>query len=250
MVARREADGIRRYCHLGTGNYHSRTAKGYTDYGLFTCDPDIGQDVHEVFMQLTSLTRKPRLHCLLQSPFDLHRAMLEKLDRESAHARAGKAARVILKMNALVEPEAIAALYRASQAGVQIDLIVRGVCALRPGVSGVSDGIRVRSIVGRFLEHSRVFYFANDGDAEIFCSSGDWMDRNFFRRVEIAFPIRRQKYRDDILRDLDTYLRDDCQAWELDANGTYTRVARRDGAPSCAQIELLESYTAGRPRDE
>jgi polyphosphate kinase len=250
MVARREADGIRRYCHLGTGNYHSRTAKGYTDYGLFTCDPDIGQDVHEVFMQLTSLTRKPRLHCLLQSPFDLHRAMLEKLDRESAHARAGKAARVILKMNALVEPEAIAALYRASQAGVQIDLIVRGVCALRPGVSGVSDGIRVRSIVGRFLEHSRVFYFANDGDAEIFCSSADWMDRNFFRRVEIAFPIRRQKYRDDILRDLDTYLRDDCQAWELDANGTYTRVARRDGAPSCAQIELLESYTAGRPRDE
>ena len=250
MVARREADGIRRYCHLGTGNYHSRTAKGYTDYGLFTCDPDIGQDVHEVFMQLTSLTRKPRLHCLLQSPFDLHRAMLEKLDRESAHARAGKAARVILKMNALVEPEAIVALYRASQAGVQIDLIVRGVCALRPGVSGVSDGIRVRSIVGRFLEHSRVFYFANDGDAEIFCSSADWMDRNFFRRVEIAFPIRRQKYRDDILRDLDTYLRDDCQAWELDANGTYTRVARRDGAPSCAQIELLESYTAGRPRDE
>ena len=250
MVARREADGIRRYCHLGTGNYHSRTAKGYTDYGLFTCDPDIGQDVHEVFMQLTSLTRKPRLHCLLQSPFDLHRAMLEKLERESEHARAGKPARVILKMNALVEPEAIAALYRASQAGVQIDLIVRGVCALRPGVPGVSDNIRVRSIVGRFLEHSRVFYFANDGHADIFCSSADWMDRNFFRRVEIAFPIRRQKYRDDILRDLELYLRDNAQAWELDANGTYVRVARADEPPCCAQIELLDAYTAGRPREE
>lgn len=250
MVARREADGIRRYCHLGTGNYHSRTAKGYTDYGLFTCDPDIGQDVHEVFMQLTSLTRKPRLHCLLQSPFDLHRAMLEKLERESEHARVGRAARVILKMNALVEPEAITALYRASQAGVQIDLIVRGVCALRPGVPGVSDNIRVRSIVGRFLEHSRVFYFANHGNAEIFCSSADWMDRNFFRRVEIAFPIRRQKYRDDILRDLETYLRDDSQAWELDANGSYARVARRSDTPICAQTELLEAYTAGRPREE
>jgi polyphosphate kinase len=250
MVARREADGIRRYCHLGTGNYHSRTAKGYTDYGLFTCDPDIGQDVHEVFMQLTSLTQKPRLSCLLQSPFDLHRAMLEKLEREAEHARHGKPARVILKMNALVEPQAIDALYRASQAGVHIDLIVRGVCALRPQVPGLSENIRVRSIVGRFLEHSRVFYFANDGDAEIFCSSADWMDRNFFRRVEIAFPVRRQKYREDILRDLETYLQDDCQAWELDANGSYARVPRRGDSPTCAQVMLLETYTAGRPREE
>lgn len=250
MVARREADGIRRYCHLGTGNYHSRTAKGYTDYGLFTCDPDIGQDVHEVFMQLTSLTQKPRLSCLLQSPFDLHRAMLEKLEREAEHARHGKPARVILKMNALVEPQAIDALYRASQAGVQIDLIVRGVCALRPQVPSLSENIRVRSIVGRFLEHSRVFYFANDGDAEIFCSSADWMDRNFFRRVEIAFPVRRQKYREDILRDLETYLQDDCQAWELDANGSYSRVPRRGDSPTCAQVMLLETYTAGRPREE
>jgi polyphosphate kinase len=250
MVARREADGIRRYCHLGTGNYHSRTAKGYTDYGLFTCDPDIGQDVHEVFMQLTSLTQKPRLSCLLQSPFDLHRAMLEKLEREAEHARHGKPARVILKMNALVEPQAIDALYRASQAGVQIDLIVRGVCALRPQVQSLSENIRVRSIVGRFLEHSRVFYFANDGDAEIFCSSADWMDRNFFRRVEIAFPVRRQKYREDILRDLETYLQDDCQAWELDANGSYSRVPRRGDSATCAQVMLLETYTAGRPREE
>jgi polyphosphate kinase len=250
MVARREADGIRRYCHLGTGNYHSRTARGYTDYGLFTCDPDIGQDVHEVFMQLTSLTQKPRLNCLLQSPFDLHRAMLQKLQREADHARAGKPARVILKMNALVEPEAIEALYAASQAGVIIDLIVRGICALRPGVLGVSDRIRVRSIVGRFLEHSRVFYFENGGDPEIYCSSADWMDRNFFRRVEIAFPIRRQKYRDDILRDLETYLQDNCQAWELDANGAYARVTSEGESGRCAQTELLEAYTAGRPREE
>lgn len=250
LVARREADGIRRYCHLGTGNYHSRTARGYTDYGLFTCDPDIGQDVHEVFMQLTSLTQKPRLNCLLQSPFDLHRAMLQKLQREAEHAQAGKPARVILKMNALVEPEAIDALYAASQAGVTIDLIVRGICALRPGVPGVSDRIRVRSIVGRFLEHSRIFYFANDGEPEIYCSSADWMDRNFFRRVEIAFPITRQKYRDDILRDLEIYLQDNCQAWELDANGTYVRVMREGELGRCAQTELLETYTAGRPREE
>ncbi len=189
LVARRERGGIRRYCHLGTGNYHSRTARTYTDYDLFTCDPEIGQNVHEVFLQLTSLTRTPHLSCLLQSPFELHRAMLARLERECTHAAAGRPARVILKMNALVEPESIAALCKASQAGVQIDLIVRGVCALRPGVPGISANIRVRSIVGRFLEHSRVFWFANGGDPEIFCSSADWMDRNFFRRVEIAFPF-------------------------------------------------------------
>ena len=213
MVVRREAGGIRRYCHLGTGNYHSRTARTYTDYGLLTCDPDIGQDVHEVFLQLTSLTRAQRLSCLLQSPFELQRAMIAKLEREIAHAAAGRPARVILKVNALVEPESIDALCRASQAGVQVDLIVRGVCALRPGVPGYSAGVRVRSVVGRFLEHSRVCWFANGGDAEIFCSSADWMERNFFRRVEISFPIRRSKYRDRILRDLEAYLSDDTQSW-------------------------------------
>jgi len=250
LVARRERGGIRRYCHLGTGNYHSRTARAYTDYGLFTCDPEIGQDVHEVFLQLTSLTRTPRLSCLLQSPFELHRAMLVRLEREAAHASAGRPARVILKMNALVEPESIAALCKASQAGVQIDLIVRGVCALRPGVPGVSDNIRVRSIVGRFLEHSRVFWFANGGDPEIFCSSADWMDRNFFRRVEIAFPVRREKYKKRILEDLEMYLRDDTQAWELDHDGHYRRAAGRSTPGVCAQNELLDAYTAGRPLEE
>lgn len=266
LVARREEDGIRRYCHLGTGNYHSRTAKAYTDYGLFTCDPQIGEDVHEVFMQLTSLTQAPKLSCLLQSPFELHRAMLAKLEREAAHARAGKPARVILKMNALVEPESIEALCRASQAGVRIDLIVRGVCCLRPGVPGVSDNIHVRSIVGRFLEHSRVYWFANDGDPEVYCSSADWMDRNFFRRVEIAFPIRRDKYRVRILEDLESYLRDDCQAWLLDADGKYSRAARIGDCSHGAQQWLLAqhaaqhaaqsghatpaAYTAGSPREE
>ena len=250
MVVRREEDGIRRYCHLGTGNYHSRTARAYTDYGLLTCDPEIGQDVHEVFLQLTSLTRSPRLACLLQSPFELQRAMVAKLEREMAHAAAGRPARVILKMNALVEPQSIAALCRASQAGVEVDLIVRGVCALRPGVPGHSERVRVRSVVGRFLEHSRVFWFANGGDPEIFCSSADWMDRNFFRRVEIAFPIRRGKYRERILHDLETYLSDDTQAWTLDARGRYARTPRRHGPPRYAQLELLAAYTAGRPLEE
>jgi polyphosphate kinase len=250
MVVRRERGGLRRYCHLGTGNYHSRTARAYTDYGLFTCEPQIGHDVHEVFLQLTSLTRAPRLSCLLQSPFELHRAMLARVERERANAAAGRRARIILKMNSLVEPESIAALCRAAQAGVRVDLIVRGICALRPGVPGLSDNIRVRSIVGRFLEHSRVFWFANDGDPEIYCSSADWMGRNFFRRVEIAFPIRRGKYRRRILEDLETYLRDDTEAWELDAEGRYLRARPAAGSGVCAQRELLAAYTAGRPLEE
>ena len=164
LVVRREPGGMRRYCHLGTGNYHPRTARAYTDYGLFTCDDEIGQDVHELFLQLTSLTQTPKLCCLLQSPFGLHeRDAREDRSRSGARARR-QPARIIAKMNALVDPQVIEALYRASRAGVQIDLIVRGVCALRPGIPGVSENIRVRSIVGRFLEHSRVFYFENGGD--------------------------------------------------------------------------------------
>jgi polyphosphate kinase len=250
LVVRREADGIRRYCHLGTGNYHSRTARGYTDYGLFTCDPEIGEDVHEMFVQLTGLKRTQRLSCLLQSPFDLHRAMIDKLDREAAHARAGRPARIILKMNSLVEEEAIHALYRASRAGVQVDLIVRGICALRPGIPGLSENIRVRSVVGRFLEHSRVFFFENNGQAELYCSSADWMGRNFFRRVEVAFPIRRPEHRTRILRDLETYLWDNTQAWRLDAQGHYERLLPGNEPAVSAQSELLETYSAATPLDE
>jgi polyphosphate kinase len=245
LVVRREAEGIRRYCHLGTGNYHPKTARGYTDYGLFTCDSEIGKDVHELFLQLTSLTQTPKLNRLLQSPFGLHDAMIAKLAREADHARAGRPARVIAKMNALVDPQAIEALYRASAAGVKIDLIVRGICALRPGIPGVSENIRVRSILGRFLEHSRVFYFENNGDPELFCSSADWMERNFFRRVEIAFPIKREAHRERILRDLGLYLADNVQAWCLGSDAAYTRQKPAENAPSNAQDSLLEKYAAG-----
>jgi polyphosphate kinase len=246
LVVRREANGIRRYCHLGTGNYHPRTARQYTDYGLFTCEDEIGQDVHELFLQLTSLTQTPKLNRLTQSPFGMHDMVLAKLAREAEHARAGRPARVIAKMNALVDPQAIEALYRASCAGVSIDLIVRGVCALRPGVPGVSENVRVRSIVGRFLEHSRVFYFENGGNPDMFCASADWMERNFFRRVEVAFPIRRPDHAERILRDLDICLKDNCQAWELKPDARYERITRSaKERPFSAQSELLTAYAAG-----
>jgi polyphosphate kinase len=245
LVVRREAEGIRRYCHLGTGNYHPRTARAYTDYGLLTADPEIGQDVHELFLQLTSLTQTPKLTQLLESPFGLHKALLEKLEREAVHARAGRPARVILKMNALVERESIEALYRASQAGVRADLIVRGMCALRPGVAGVSENIRVRSVVGRFLEHSRAWYFENGGAPEIYCASADWMERNFFRRVEVAFPIRQASHQKRILRHLEIYLADNTQAWELQSDGSYVRVAAQSGTAINAQTLLLARYAVG-----
>jgi polyphosphate kinase len=240
MVVRREERGLRRYCHLGTGNYHAKTARLYTDYGLMTADESIGEDIHEIFLQLTGLTRVPRLRSLLHAPFSLHQALLTKIDRESAHARAGKPARLIAKLNALTEPTVIQALYRASRAGVDIDLIVRGVCCLVPGVPGVSDRIKVRSIVGRFLEHSRVYYFENAGDREIYCGSADWMDRNLFRRIEVAFPVEAPELQSRIADDLKLYLTDDTQAWILNSAGHY---ARADGAGHvCAQVRLLSLY--------
>ena len=245
MIVRREPEGIRRYCHLGTGNYHPRTARAYTDYGLFTCDRDIGQDVHEIFLQLTSLTQTPKLSRLLQSPFTLHTGMIERLEREVGHARAGRPARVICKMNALVDPQTIEALYRASGAGVKVDLIVRGICALRPGLPGVSENITVRSVIGRFLEHSRVFYFENGGESELYCASADWMERNFFRRVEVGFPVPRDALRERILRDLQLYLADNTQAWILRSDGSYVRVEPGTEEPVCAQKQLLEHYAAG-----
>jgi polyphosphate kinase len=245
MIVRREAGHLRRYCHVGTGNYHLKTARAYTDYGLFTCDEAIGEDLHELFLQLTSLTRVPRLRKLLQSPFALHTTLIEKIGREASNARAGRPSRIIAKMNALIEPQIIQALYEASIAGVRIDLIVRGICALRPAIPCVSDNIRVRSIIGRFLEHSRVYYFLNDGAEELYCSSADWMERNFFRRVEVAFPVERRKHRERILRDLETYLADNLQAWELRPDGTYGRVERAAGAPGIsAQQELLTLHAA------
>jgi len=245
LVVRREPGGIRRYCHLGTGNYHPKTARAYTDYGLFTCADEIGQDVHELFLQLTSLTQTPKLCCLLQSPFGLHEAVLTRIAREADHASAGRPARIIAKMNSLVDPQCIEALYRASRAGVRIDLIVRGVCALRPGIPGVSENIRVRSIIGRFLEHSRVFHFENGGEPEMYCASADWMERNFFRRVEVAFPLRREAHRQRILNDLEIYLRDDTQAWELRRDGIYTHTVSTKENATNAQSQLLATYAAG-----
>jgi polyphosphate kinase len=245
MVVRRESEGLRRYCHLGTGNYHPRTARGYTDYSLFTCDTQIGQDVHELFLQLTSLTQTPRLTKLIQSPFGLHAAVVEKIDREAQIATDGKPGRIIAKMNSLVDPQVIEALYRASRVGVQIDLIIRGLCSLRPGIPGVSENIRVRSIVGRFLEHSRVFFFGNDGASELYLASADWMERNFFRRVEIAFPVREETHRERIVRDLNSYLSDNTQAWTLGRDGHYSRCQSGGGETRDAQGALLARYAAG-----
>lgn len=244
LIIRREATRLRHYVHLGTGNYHSRTARLYTDYGLLTANPVIGEDVHRVFLQLTSLGKVSALNHLLESPFTLHQGVIEKIARETEHAEQGQPARLIAKVNSLVEPKVIRALYRASQAGVQIDLIVRGMCCLRPGVPGVSDNIQVRSIIGRFLEHTRVFYFANGGDAELYCSSADWMERNFFRRVETAFPLLNPTLKERVIADLETYLADSLQAWVLDSHGEYTRQTPDTGAEAMSAQETLLGHYA------
>lgn len=241
MVVRRERGKLRRYCHLGTGNYHPNTARIYTDYGLFTCDEAMGEDLHELFLQLTSPTRVATMQKILQSPFTLHDALLDKTRREIQLARQGRPARIIAKMNALIEPQIIQTLYHASMSGVKVDLIVRGICALRPGIRGISENITVRSVIGRFLEHSRVYYFHNDGNPELFCASADWMERNFFRRIEVGFPINR-KHRDQIVEDLEIYLTDNTQAWELRADGTYERLSHGDAAMLNAQAILQRRY--------
>lgn len=243
MVVRRERGKLRRYCHLGTGNYHPNTARIYTDYGLFTCNEAIGEDLHELFLQLTSPTRVASLQKILQSPFTLHETLLEKTRREIDNARAGKPARIVAKLNALIEPQIVQALYQAAVAGVKIDLIVRGICALRPGVRGLSENITVRSIVGRFLEHSRVYYFHNQGQPEIYCASADWMERNFFRRIEVAFPIEGAQLRERIVEDLEMYLRDNVQAWQLRADGSYDRLQPAGNTPVNAQGALLAKYS-------
>jgi polyphosphate kinase len=240
LVVRREGSRLRRYVHLGTGNYHPRTARAYTDYGLLSANERLGEDVHQVFMQLTSLMRTPPLHLLSQSPFNLHERLLGLIRRETHNASSGGTGHIIAKLNALVEPEIIRALYEASNTGVYVDLIVRGICCLRPGVPGVSENIRVRSIIGRFLEHSRVYYFHNGGNEELYCASADWMDRNFFRRIELMFPILEEGLKARVMTDLDTYLADNVQAWELRPDGEYRRLPRSaDTQPSAAQMKLL-----------
>ena len=241
LIVRREGRKLRRYVHLGTGNYHSGTARVYTDFGLITADPDIGADVHQIFQQISGLAPAIKLKRLLQSPFTLHAGVLKRIDRETKHARAGKPARIVAKMNALNEPQVVRALYQASQAGVQIDLVVRGACTLRPGVPGVSDNIRVRSIVGRFLEHHRVYWFANDGVPDLFCSSADWLERNLLRRVETAFPLIDPDLSKRVFDEaLANYLVDNVSAWELQADGSYERLhPQGDAPPHSAQGALL-----------
>jgi len=242
LVVRREGRHLRRYVHLGTGNYHPRTARIYTDYSLFTSDADIGEDVNRIFMQLTSLGRLHKLSKLKQSPFTLHADIVELIERERKHAQSGKPARIIAKLNALTEPGVIQALYRAGMAGVKIELIVRGICCLRPGIPGVSENIGVRSILGRFLEHTRVYCFHNNCKRELYCASADWMERNFFRRVEVCFPVTQKKLRDRMLVDLKRYLKDNTGAWELHADGRYRRIGHKGKKPHSAQQELLEQY--------
>jgi polyphosphate kinase len=242
MVLRKEGTTLRNYVHLGTGNYHPKTARLYTDYGLFTCEKELGEDVRRVFMQLTSLGKVSKLNKLLQSPFTLHHGIMKMIDREIENAKKGKPAKIIIKVNAVVEEQAIQALYRASQAGVEIKMIVRGVCCLRPGVTGVSENIEVRSIVGRFLEHTRIYAFCNSGDWAVYASSADLMNRNMFRRVEVCFPIADKRIAERILNDLDAYLRDNAQAWQLQSDGQY-RHLRADGQPVYqVQSELLKAF--------
>ncbi len=244
LVIRREGRALKRYAHLSTGNYHAATARLYTDYGFFTCDSEIVSDVQKVFQQLTALGKAGRMKKLLQSPFTLHKGILAQVRRETANAKAGKPARIMAKMNSLVDRSVIQALYRASQAGVQVDLIVRSICVLRPGIPGVSENIRVRSVVGRFLEHTRVFYFENDGDARVFLSSADWMGRNFFNRVEVCFPIEDERLRARVVEESFTgYLADNCQAWELKSDGGYEQ-AVPDGARRSAQESLCQTLAA------
>ena len=228
VVLRREKGRLRRYAHLGTGNYHPRTARLYTDFGLLTADPKLCEDMDKVFAQLTGLGARRSLKALMQSPFTMHDGMVALIRAEARAAKAGKRSRIMAKMNSLLEEQIIEELYKASQAGVKIDLIVRGVCALRAGVPGLSENIRVRSIVGRFLEHSRVFYFYAEGAETVYLSSADWMDRNFFRRVEIAFPIYDKSLKKRVIDEAFTFaLRDNQLAWQQQADGDYVRVKSR-----------------------
>ena len=248
MLVRRDPDGLRRYVHLGTGNYHPRTTGFYTDFGLLTCDSAMGEDVAELFQQITGVGKSTRMTHLWQAPFALHANVLAHIRAEADNARQGRKGRIIAKMNALLESEVIEALYDASRAGVEIDLIVRGPCALRPGVEGLSDNIRVRSIVGRFLEHHRIFHFHADGEEKMYLSSADWMDRNFFRRIEVAFPVLDPRLKRRVMKEgLKIFLTDNCMAWDMLPDGQYRRRTPR-GTRRSAQLSLMAELTGPAKR--
>jgi polyphosphate kinase len=224
LLVRRDSDGVRSYAHIGTGNYNATTARIYTDLSLFTANPEVTRAVHDVFSFLTAYAENPSYDPLLVAPLDLAEKMISLIDREAEHARQGRPGRIIAKMNALLDKNVVQALYRASQAGAEIDLIVRGICALRPGVRGLSDRIRVRSIVGRFLEHSRIYYFGNAGEEEIYIGSADWMPRNLYERVEVLVPLRDEFLRERVRREiLDAYLADNRKARVLQRDANYIR---------------------------
>jgi polyphosphate kinase len=255
LIVRREdtptGPALRRYAHMATGNYHLRTSRQYTDFGLMTANEEICSDVNEVFKQLTGLGRASRMKHLWLSPFTLHKRVLAAVRNEARIAKEGRPARIVAKMNALLEPELIEELYVASQAGVQIDLIVRGVCALRSGVQGLSENIRVRSIVGRFLEHTRVFLFQNDGAEDVYLASADWMDRNFFRRIELAFPVLDAALKARVIKEgLQSYLDDSAQTWVMNAEGAYERPPRRARAKPVQQDLLAQLAPAAWTAEE
>lgn len=240
LIVRRESIGLRRYVHLSTGNYHAGTARTYTDLALLTCHTEIGEDVHKMFQQISGLGPLIKLRHLLQSPFTMHKTLLQKIARETEIAISGQPAAIRAKINHLNEPQVILSLYAASRAGVKIELMVRGTCCLRPGVPGVSDNITVRSLVGRFLEHSRVYWFANAGAPELYCSSADWLDRNLLRRIEVSFPILDEALaRRVVEEEIENYQSDNQQAWQLLADGSYVRVTCGDSMPHSAQQALL-----------
>jgi len=241
LIVRREASGFRHYVHLGTGNYHAGNARLYTDYSFISSDDALGKDVHKIFQQLTGMGKVLKIKKLFHAPFTLHDRLLELIDREAENARSGLASGIIAKMNSLSEPKVIRALYRASQAGVKVQLIVRGICCLRPGVEGVSENISVRSVVGRFLEHTRVYCFHNNGKDEIYGSSADWMVRNLLNRVETCFPIEDKKLQQRVQQELGFYLEDNCQSWILDSDGDYHLQSPAEGEDRrSAQQTLLE----------
>ena len=250
LLVRREGAQLRRYAHLGTGNYHPRTARLYTDLSLLTARPDITSEVAAVFNTLTGLSGYAGHRHLMVAPFDLAERLHTAIERERRHARAGRPARIIIKINSLVDEDIISALYAASGDGVEIDLIVRGICCLRPGIPGVSERIRVRSIVGRFLEHSRIYYFGNGGKPDIYLGSADWMPRNFYRRVEVAFPLLDPVLKRHVEQDiLPLYLKDNVKARVLQPDGSYLRLHPADGAePVAAQYGFRE--IARRQREE
>ncbi|HYP49508.1 MAG TPA: polyphosphate kinase 1, partial [Pyrinomonadaceae bacterium] len=244
LVVRREGGKLRRYVHVATGNYNPSTAKIYTDIGLLTANEEIGADATDIFNYLTGYSDQKEFRTLLVAPVSLRARMLELIRREAAHAQAGKSARIIAKMNSLTDIEMTQALYEAAQAGVSIDLIIRGICVLRPGVEGLSENIRVRSIVGRLLEHSRVFYFENAGEEEIYIGSADWMRRNLNRRVEVVTPVQAPKLK-RYLKDelLVTYLRDTAKARILKPDGSYERIQPGDGAEPFSAQEFFANRT-------